>query len=213
MIEIYRFILAYSQADTAFLVFKIKAALIYISNKRNGLGEIYMYSFIFRYFLIKLIGAIDRTVLYTCSATCAFALYYISGLFSQGYLEITCFSSYAVNFSIGEDLYIGMPADLDQFRCEYSHGAVIGGKGLVKLSHMSADGRRFINKVHLKTRNAEIKRGLNTADSSADNQNISEIAVRGIFANTVCKTFTNLVFNYFKFFFHFLSPHRVSWVP
>ena len=141
MIEIYGVILTYSFANTTFLLFKVKAAFIYISDKWNGLSEIYMYCFILRYFLIKLIRVPDRAVLYTGSTTRAFALYDISGFLNQGYLEISRFSSYTVNFSIGQDLYIGMPADLDQFGREYSHGAVIGGKGLVKLGHMAADGR------------------------------------------------------------------------
>jgi hypothetical protein len=34
-----------------------------------------------------------------------------------------------------------MPADLDQFGRKYSHGAVIGGIGLVELGHMAANGR------------------------------------------------------------------------
>ena len=90
-----------------------------------------------------------------------------------------------------------MPADLDQFGCEYSHGAVIGGKGLVKLGHMAANGRCFVNQVNLKTRSAEIKRGLNPADSSTDNHHISKVPVRETFTNTVCETLTNLVFNVF----------------
>ena len=78
-----------------------------------------------------------------------------------------------------------MPADLDQFGCKYSHGAVIGRKGLVKLGHMAADGRRFFNQVNLKTSRGKIKRGLNTADPSPDNHDVSEM--------TVSKTFTKLL--------------------
>jgi hypothetical protein len=33
-----------------------------------------------------------------------------------------------------------MPADLDQFRREDSHGTVIGGIGLVQLGHLAANG-------------------------------------------------------------------------
>jgi hypothetical protein len=88
-----------------------------------------------------------------------------------------------------------MPADLDQFGREYSHGAVIGGKGLVKLRHMSADGGRLLDKVDLKPGGGKIKRGLNTADPSADNHDISEITLR--------ESFTKL-FN--LFFFHFYPP-------
>jgi hypothetical protein len=70
-----------------------------------------------------------------------------------------------------------MPADLDQFGCEYSHGAVIGRKGLVQLSHMAADRRRPLNQIDLKPRGAEIECGLDTADPSTDDQDISEITL------------------------------------
>ncbi len=164
-----------------------------------------MDGFILRYFLIELIRVFDRAVFDTGRTTRAFALYNISGLFNQGDLEVPCFSFYTVNFSIRQDLYIGMPADLDQFGCKYSNGAVIGGKGLVKLGHMAANGRCFVDQVNFKTRSGKIKRGLNTADSSAHNHYVSKITVRetfantvcGTFANTVCETFTNLVFNFF----------------
>ena len=124
-----------------FLLFKVKAAFIDIGDQGNGLREVYMDGFIRRYVLIVWIRDLDRAVLYTGRTTRAFVLDDVSGLFGQGDLEVSCFPFYTVNFSIGQDLYIGMPADLDQFGREYSHGAVIGGIGLVKLGHMAADGR------------------------------------------------------------------------
>jgi hypothetical protein len=65
--------------------------------------------------LIKWIRGHDRAVLYTGRTTRAFVLYNVPGLFYQGDLEVSFFPFYTVNFSIGQDLYIGMPADLDQF--------------------------------------------------------------------------------------------------
>jgi hypothetical protein len=91
--------------------------------------------------LIVWIGDLDRTVLYADSTTRAFVLYYVSGFFIEGDLEVSCFPFYTVNFSICQDLYVGMPADLDQFGREYSHGTVTGGIGLVKLGHLAANGR------------------------------------------------------------------------
>ena len=91
--------------------------------------------------MIVWIRDLDRAVLYTGRTTRAFVLYNVSRLFIQGDLEVSCLPFYTVNFSIGQDLYIGMPADLDQFGREYSHGAVIGGIGLVKLGHLAANGR------------------------------------------------------------------------
>jgi len=38
-------------------------------------------------------------------------------------------------------LDVGMPADLDQFGRNNSHGAVIGWKSLVQLGHDAANGR------------------------------------------------------------------------
>ncbi len=74
-----------------------------------------MDGFILRYFLIKLIRIFDRTVFYTGRTTRAFVFYDVSGLLDQSYLEVSRLPLYAVNFSIGQDYYIRMPADLDQF--------------------------------------------------------------------------------------------------
>ena len=90
--------------------------------------------------MIVWIRDLDRTVLYTGSTTRAVVLYNVSGLFIQGDLEVSCFPFYTVNFGISQDLYVGMPADLDQFGREYSHGAVIGGIGFIQLSHLAANG-------------------------------------------------------------------------
>ncbi len=91
--------------------------------------------------MIVWIRNLDRTVPYTGRTTRAFVLYNVSGFFIQGDLEVSCFPFCTVNFCIGQNLYIGMPADLDQFGREYSHGAVIRGIGLVKLGHLAANGR------------------------------------------------------------------------
>jgi hypothetical protein len=100
LIEIDGLILTDSFANTTFLLFKVKTAFINISDQGNGLSEIDMDGFILRYFLIKLIRVFDRAVFYTGRTTRAFVLYNISGLFDQGYLEVSCFSFYTVNFSI-----------------------------------------------------------------------------------------------------------------
>ena len=43
----------------------------------------------------------------------------------------------------GVKFYVQMPADLDQFRRDNSHGTVVGGKRLVQLCHYPADGGDF----------------------------------------------------------------------
>ena len=210
LIEIDGLILTDCFADTAFLLFEIKAALIDIRDKGNGLSEIDVDGFILRYLLIKLIRVFYRTIFYTGRTTRAFVFQNISGLFSQGYLEVSCFALYSVKFSVRQDLYVWMPADLDQFGCEYSDGAVIGRKGLVKLGHMAANGRRLVDQVNLKTRIGKIERGLNTANPSTDNHDISKMIVCVSFTHAVRETFTNLVFNYFSYFFHFSMSSSLS---
>ncbi len=74
-----------------------------------------MDGFIFGYFLIKLIRVFNRAIFCTGRTTRAFVLYNVSGFLGQGYLKVSCFAFYTANFSMGKDLYIRMPADLDQF--------------------------------------------------------------------------------------------------
>ena len=116
MIEIYGIILTDSCANRTFLFLEVEAAFIYVSDKGDCLSEVYMYGFVLRYSLIKLIRVRDWAVFYTGSTARTFVLYNVSGLSNQRYFEVSCLSFYTVNFSIGQYLYIGMPADLDQFR-------------------------------------------------------------------------------------------------
>jgi hypothetical protein len=171
-----------SPANGTFLALKVRTGFrVNVSDKRNGLREIYMDGFIQRQVLIIGIRDLDRAVLYTGGATRAFLLHNVSGLFNQGNLEVFCLPFYPVNFSIGQDVYIGMSATINKLRRFNAHGAVIRGKGLIKLGHLAANGRRFINQVNPKTRIGKIKGGLNTADPTTDNQNISKI----IFCGTI----------------------------
>jgi hypothetical protein len=130
-----------------------------------------------RYFLIVLVRIFGGTIFYAGGATRTFVLKDIPWLLSQGYLETSYLPLHALDFGVGEDLYIWMPADLDQFGRENSHGTVVGGKRLIELGHMAANARRFLHQVNLKTRSSEIKRGLNATDSSTDNQYVSKIPV------------------------------------
>ena len=115
MIKIYGVIFTDALADATFLVFKIKAVFMDIRDKGNRLGKIDMDRFIRRQVLIIWIRDLNRAVLDADRTTRAFVLYNVSGLFNQGDLEVACLPFDTVNFSIGQDLYIGMPADLDQF--------------------------------------------------------------------------------------------------
>ena len=74
-----------------------------------------MDGFIRRYFLIELIRILHRAVFDTGRTPRAFVLDNVSRLLDQGYIEVSCFPFYTANFSKCQNLYIRMPADLDQF--------------------------------------------------------------------------------------------------
>ena len=141
------------------------------------MGEIDVDGLVVRYLLVELIGVLDGAVFHTGRTTGAFVLQDIPGLSDQGNLKVSCIAFYTVNVSIRQDFYVGVPADLDQFRCKYSSGAVVGGKGLVKLGHVAANGRGLVHQINLKTRSGKIKRGLHPADPSTDHHHISKMAV------------------------------------
>ncbi len=115
LFEIDRFGLAYAPADIALVFLKKKTAFINIGDQGYGLRKVDVNGFVFRYFLIELIRVFHRAIFYACTATGTFVLDNVSGFPCQGYLKITFFPFYRVNFSKRENLYVWMPADLDQF--------------------------------------------------------------------------------------------------
>jgi hypothetical protein len=66
------------------------------------------------------------------------------------------------------ELNIDVPADLDQLGRDDSHGAIIGGEGLVQLGHDSTDGRRLFHQVDKKTRVCQIQGCLHAGNPSAN---------------------------------------------
>ncbi len=68
-----------------------------------------------RYFLIIGVRVLDRTISYTCCTTGAFVLYNVSWFLDQVDREISCLPLYTDNFRKCQNLYVWMPADLDQF--------------------------------------------------------------------------------------------------
>ena len=127
--------------------------------------------------LIEGIRALNRAVFHTGSAPRTFLLYDVAGLLFQGDGEIAFLPLDALYFGKGKNFDVWMPADLDQFRCENSHRAVVGWKRLVQLGHMPADTRSFLDKVYLEPVGSQIQRGLNSADAATHHQDIAEIFV------------------------------------
>ena len=94
--------------------------------------------------LVELTGHGHRTNLGTISTAGAALKVNVARLFLNGDLESPHITGYTLHLCEGEQFDIQMPADLDQFGRDNSHGTVIGGKGLVQLGHDSADSRIFL---------------------------------------------------------------------
>jgi hypothetical protein len=67
-------------------------------------------------------------------------------------------------------LYVDVPADLDQLGRDNSHGAVIGGKGLVQLRHDSTDSRRPFDKMDIKAGIGKIQGRLHAGNAGTHYQ-------------------------------------------
>jgi hypothetical protein len=63
-----------------------------------------------------------------------------------------------------------MSTDIQQLGRENSYGTVIGGKGLVQLSHLPTDARILLNQVDADSHVAEVERGLHSRYAAADNE-------------------------------------------
>jgi hypothetical protein len=63
-----------------------------------------------------------------------------------------------------------MPADLDQFRGDNSHGTIVGGEGFIQLSHNPTDGRGLFEEIDIISGIRKIKGGLHPGNASAYNK-------------------------------------------
>jgi hypothetical protein len=86
-------------------------------------------------------------------------------------LEMTRFPFDVNDFREGEKFDVQMPADLDQFRRDNSHGAIVGREGFVQLRHHPAYGRALFQKVDIVTGIGQIQGGLHACDSAPHDQN------------------------------------------
>ena len=116
LVQIDGVVLARILADPAFLFLQVQAALIDVGDQRDGLGKIDMHGLVVGDLLVVLIRIHRRAVLDADAAAGALVLDDVARFLGQLDGKIACLAIDAVNFGIGKNLDIGMPADLDQFR-------------------------------------------------------------------------------------------------
>ncbi len=83
----------------------------------------------------------DRASLHATAAPRAAVHVNASRALFDFYFKIPCGPLNRFQIRIGDEFNVQVPADLDQFGRDDSHGAIIGGKGLVQLRHGAPDGR------------------------------------------------------------------------
>jgi hypothetical protein len=93
--------------------------------------------------------AYHRAVFHTSAATRTQIHFDAAGAFSYLDFKIARNAINRLQISISNQFNIQMPADLDQYRGDNSHGAVVGRKRLVELRHDPANGWGFFKKIHI----------------------------------------------------------------
>jgi hypothetical protein len=107
----------------------------------NGLGVALVSGLAVVEPLVVFVGQGNRADFGTIPAGRALGRINKTGAFVNGDVEVTFGSLDVFDFCARDQVYIQMPAELDQFRGDNSHGTVVGGKGLVQFTHHPADGR------------------------------------------------------------------------
>jgi hypothetical protein len=97
--------------------------------------------------LVEFIGKENRTDLCTVVATGAFLHIDVTGMLPDGCLEMPGLPPQGDQFGISNDFDIEVPACLHQFWGDDTHGAVIGGKGLIELRHLPTNRRGPLQKI------------------------------------------------------------------
>ena len=82
--------------------------------------------------LIIFIGQCNGADMGAVATGRAFCGINIAGMFSNKDSEVAFRAIDLLHFSTSDEVDIRMPADLDQFWRDDSHGAIVGGEGLVK---------------------------------------------------------------------------------
>jgi hypothetical protein len=111
---------------------------------------------------------LGRTFLRTETASNTFGRVHIARGLNHVDFKVAHFSGDTLYLRESQEFDVEMPADLDQFGRENSHGTVIGGEGLVQLGHDATDGGGPLHKVDIITGIGQIQCGLHPGNASTD---------------------------------------------
>jgi len=140
----------------------------------NGLGIRHIGGFALDKAHVVGIADLFGTLFGTFAAGNALALIDIAGMIQDLDLEITGLAADGFDFAEGSQLDVEMPADLDQFGGDNSHGTIIGGKSFGQLGHHPANGCRSFNQVNIVSCVSNVQSGLHAGDTPSHNQSRSD---------------------------------------
>jgi hypothetical protein len=110
-----------------------------------------------------------RTIFNARAASRAAVFNNAAGAFFDFDFEIAWGSLDRFQISVGDQLDVHVPADLDQFGRDNSHGTVVGGEGLVQLRHDAPNRWRFFEQVDVISGICQIQGRLHSRDPASDN--------------------------------------------
>jgi len=132
----------------------------------NGLGILHMDRLSLTQTRIIFIVYFCWTFLSTEAAGDTLRRVHVTGLLYHLDLKISFFPRDALHLGEGQELNVEMPADLDQFGRKDSHGAVIGGEGLVQLGHDTTDGGGPFHEIDIVAGIGQIQSCLHSGNAS-----------------------------------------------
>jgi hypothetical protein len=89
--------------------------------------------------------------------------------------KVSGFAFECLDFRIGDDVDVEMPADLDQFRRDNSHGTIIGRKGLIQLRHQPSDARGPIHQMDIVACIGQIQSRLHAGNARTNHHDSSNL--------------------------------------
>jgi hypothetical protein len=123
--------------------------------------------------LFEFIRQLDWADRCAVAATGTFRFINVTGLLAHRNLEIPFGSGDFFYRSTRKQADIEMPADLDQFGGDNSHGTVIGREGFIQLRHGTADAELFVQQIYIIPGIRQIQGGLHPGNTPAHDQDRS----------------------------------------
>jgi hypothetical protein len=122
---------------------------IYCKGKGNRLSIIYIGGFpVIKPHIIRVNGSY-RAMQGAFSTPGALGRVNIAGVIDKGDFKVSGFAVNALYLATRNQLDIDMPADLDQFGRDHSHGTIICGEGLIQLGHHTSYGWRPFHQIYI----------------------------------------------------------------